>query len=249
MTVATLREVRLYGDLGRQFGRLHRLAVLTPAEAVQALCAVLPGFERAFVGRPGQRARRYHVFVGRGAGRESIALAQAGDAVGVVEPIRIVPVIEGAKRGGIFQIVLGAALLVFAPYAAGALFAMGTAFGTAAAIGVATYSAAIGQALILGGIVQLVSPQRRASSSAERPDNLPSYGFDNGPVNTTQQGLPVPLAFGRVVIGSAEISRGLSTDDLVPASAAPTIPPNTLPAGAPLSPDELASYWADYVNP
>ena len=48
---AVLREVRLYGALGREFGRVLHLAVATPAEAVRALRAVLPGFERAFLGR------------------------------------------------------------------------------------------------------------------------------------------------------------------------------------------------------
>lgn len=237
MTVAALREVRLYGDLGRRFGRLHRLAVLTPAEAVQALCAVLPGFERAFVGHPGRPPRRYHVFVGRGAQRAAIIHEQASDPVGLTEPIRVVPVIEGAKRGGFFGVLLGVALLIAAPYAAGALWATGASVGMS--VGTATYGAAIGKALILGGLIQLVSPQRRDGGRAERPDSLPSYGFDAGPLNTTQQGLPVPLAFGRMVIGSAEISKGLATDDLVPSAPAPAMPPNTLPAYQPADP------WAD----
>lgn len=236
MTVATLREVRLYGPLGRQFGRVHRLAVLSPAEAVQALCAVLPGFERAFIGQPGQPARRYHVFVGRGAQREAIKLDQAQDLVGASEPIRIVPVIEGAKRGGLFTALLGIALIVLAPYAAGALWGAGASVGLS--VGVATYGVAIGQALLLGGVIQLISPQRKDFSPAARPDTLPSYGFDNGPINTTQAGLPVPLAFGRVVIGSAQVSAGLTADDIAMATT-PTPPPaQTLPAYQPADP-----YW------
>lgn len=233
MSIQALREVRLYGPLGRRFGRLHRLAVLTPAEAVQALCAVLPGFERAFLGLPGQPAARYHVFVGRGAQRESIAIDQALDPVGATEPIRIVPVIEGAKRGGLLQIVLGAALVIFAPYAAGFLFGAGASVGLA--VGVSTIGVSLGKTLILGGIIQLLSPQR-AGGTAVAPDNQPSYGMDAGPVNTTQQGMPVPLAFGRVVIGSAQVSGGLSTDDLVPAAAVVVLPPNTLPAEQPANP-------------
>lgn len=33
-----LRDIHLHGALGRRFGRHHRLAVATPAEAVRALC-------------------------------------------------------------------------------------------------------------------------------------------------------------------------------------------------------------------
>lgn len=211
MTVEVVREVRLYGPLGRRFGRVHRLAVQSPAEAAQALCAVLPGFQREFLGRPGSTPARYHVFVGDGPRRSAVDAEQAAEPVGRAELIRFVPVIEGAKRGGILPIVLGTALL-FVPGAQQA-----------------------GISLILGGVVQLLSPQRTGGASAT-PEKLPSYGYDNGPVNTTQQGLPVPLGFGRMVIGSAEISGGLSTDDLVLATAPPSIPPETLPAYMPPDP-------------
>lgn len=226
MTVQALREIRLYGDLGRQFGRVHRLAVLTPAEAVQALAAVLPGFQRAFIGAPGQPRRRYHVFVGRSERRVDIGIEEADAPVGVTEPIRIVPVIEGAKRGGLLQIMVGAALMFAAPYAAGALFGAGASVGLS--VGVSTYGVALGKALILGGIVQLLSPQRQAAANVT-PENEPSYGFDNGPVNDSRQGGPVPLAFGRVIVGSVTISGGLSTDDLVLAAPAAPIPPQPLP--------------------
>lgn len=233
MTVEVIREVRLYGPLGRRFGRVHHLAVSTPAEAAQALAAVLPGFERAFAGAVGAPAARYHVFVGRGAGRECIGLDRAVEPVGRTEPIRFVPVIEGAKRGGMLQIALGVALLVAAPYLAGALWGAGASIGLAA--GVASGGAMLGKMLILGGIVQLLTPQRQGGA-AVTAEKLPSYGFDNGPVNTTQQGLPVPIGFGRMVIGSATISAGLATEDLIPAVPPAAIPPATLPPYMPWDP-------------
>jgi predicted phage tail protein len=236
MTVEVIREVRLYGPLGRRFGRVHRLAVATPAEAAQALCAVLPGFERAFLGAPGRPPARYHVFVGRGGQRETVGLERAVEPVGRTEPIRFVPVIEGAKRAGLLQVVLGAALMIAAPYAAGAIFAAGGSIGLAA--GVSTYGVLAGKMLILGGIVSLLSPQRKGGA-APAPENMPSYGFDAGPVYTTQQGLPVPIGFGRMVIGSAVISAGLATDDLVLAAAPAPIPPATLPPY--MSPDPYVS--------
>ncbi|WP_420884721.1 hypothetical protein [Achromobacter dolens] len=68
-----LTTVRLYGRLGAEFGRLHRLAVSTTAEAVRALRVLLPGLEArlraseprptshtayARSGRPGGHSRR-----------------------------------------------------------------------------------------------------------------------------------------------------------------------------------------------
>ena len=36
--MARLTTIRLYGALGARFGRVHKLAVQTSAEAVKALC-------------------------------------------------------------------------------------------------------------------------------------------------------------------------------------------------------------------
>jgi predicted phage tail protein len=191
-----LREVRLYGALGRQFGRAFRLAVATPAEAVRALRAVLPGFERAFVGPDGRQA--YHVFVGRGSHRRDIGEKDVAAPLGEAEPIRLVPVITGAKRGGVLQTIMGAVLIAFDFYTEGA-------FGGGKL-------SEIGAAMILGGVIQMLSPQRKGKD--DKQENLPSYAFD-GPVNITEQGGPVPLAYGRVICGSTVVSQGLSTAELV----------------------------------
>lgn len=204
MSTVALREVRLYGQLGREFGRVFRLAVATPAEAVRALCAVLPGFERAFLGNDGQQA--YHVFVGRKSLRRDLSEEEVTHPIGATDPIRLVPVIEGAKRSGGLQIVVG--------YVLYALGVVAYAYGYGA-LGQALIS--VGQTMILGGIIQLLSPQR--TGGKKQNDNLPSYAFD-GPVNNTEQGGPVPYAAGRVFIGSTVVSQGLSTDDLI----APPLP-------------------------
>jgi predicted phage tail protein len=42
--------IRLLGEAGRRFGRQFKLAVKTPAEAVRALCAQIPGLRQYFLG-------------------------------------------------------------------------------------------------------------------------------------------------------------------------------------------------------
>jgi predicted phage tail protein len=213
LAVPALREVRLYGALGRQFGRVFRLAVASPAEAVQALVAVLPGFEKAFLGRDGQAA--YHVYVGRGSQRRTIAEADAVAVVGATEPIRFVPEVKGAKSQGGTQVILGWALT----WAGYFLYAAGFA-----PLGAMVQQ--IGYAMILGGVVQLLSPQRQGKEA--RQENQPSYAFD-GPVNNAEQGGPVPLAYGRVICGSTVVSQGMATTEIaVPAPAPmpePELPP------------------------
>lgn len=203
-----LREVRLYGVLGARFGRVHRLAVGSVREAMQALAVVVPGFERHLLqhSQPG-----YQVFLGR-RGQANVREDRLDAPVSGREAICVVPVVAGAKKAGAFQTILGAALLFFAPYAAGALFATGTAIGTAAAIGLAKFGGTIGLSLLLGGVTQMLAAPRAGSAGA-RPENQPSYAFD-GPVNTDDEGLPVPIAYGRVIVGGARISAGISSDEL-----------------------------------
>lgn len=210
MSAAVLREVRLYGALGRQFGRVHHLAISTPAEAVRALCATLPGFKEFLIN---QVSYGYKVIVDR-----SMRMVEAlHDPFGKTEVVKIVPVVGGAKSGGL-GIILGAIIFAVSAY-------VGFAPGMKIGIG-----------LMLGGVVQLLSPQRSARGDTQGTDNgAPSYAF-NGPVTTTQQGLPVSLVYGRVLTGGAVISAGMTVDDVSPPPPAPPAPPPPaqLPAEQPL---------------
>src|SRR5690625_7824857 len=93
-----LKTIRLYGKLGTKFGRVHKLAVSSAAEAVRALCVVLPGFESHLANAPGG----YAVFYGR----ENLQADQLAHQSGK-DDIRIAPVPAGEKRGGIFDVVTG----------------------------------------------------------------------------------------------------------------------------------------------
>ncbi|MDH0740399.1 tail assembly protein [Achromobacter spanius] len=185
-----LREVRLYGWLGARFGRIHMLAVSSAAEAIRALCVLIPGFERALADSEAHGVR-YACFLGkRNIGEDDLQQLAGGDA------IRIAPVMAGAKRAGLFQTVLGAAMLV---------------------VGAITWQPwlmQMGAALALGGVVQMLSPQQRGLSAQDSPQNGASYNF-NGAVNTDAQGGPAPLLYGRHITGSATISAGIFAEDQV----------------------------------
>lgn len=194
---AGLTEVRLYGHLRARFGKSHRLAVGSAGEAVRALCAVLPGFRAHLAAHS---APGYRVWLGREAVADHEALrAPAGPL------IRLVPLTAGAKNGGLGQIFLGAALigLSFVPGLQAPLIS-GMSFS------VASIAANIGLGLVLGGVSQLIAGSPKAPTPSERPNNAPSYAF-NGAVNTTGQGNPVPVLYGRLRVGSQVISTGIST--------------------------------------
>lgn len=189
-----VRTIRLYGYLGTRFGRVHRLAVASAAEAIRALCVMVNGFEAELVASK-SRGIRYAVFLGRqNIGKDDLVLPPGRD------DIRIAPVLQGAKRAGLFQTILGAALI-----AVGAVISF---YGG----GAGTPLMQFGAAMMLGGVVQMLSPQQVGLSAKDGPDNAASYSF-NGPVNTSAQGNPAPLLYGRQTVGSAVISAGIYAED------------------------------------
>lgn len=193
----TLRTIRLYGKLGAQFGRVHRLSVQSTAEAVRALCVLLPGFERELM-TSRDRGISYACFLGKtNIGRDQLQLSAGA------EDIRIAPVLAGAKAG-VIQMVLGA-VLIWAGYVV-----TGLSYGWAAPLGTAMMN--MGIAMMVGGVVQMLSPQQQQTSAADSAANGASYNF-NGPVNTTAQGNPVPVLYGRMIVGSAVISAGILSQD------------------------------------
>ncbi|MDF3832154.1 tail assembly protein [Cupriavidus basilensis] len=196
-----LREIRLYGHLGKRFGRVHRFVVKSPAEAIAALKANFGAFENHLIqhNKPG-----YHVFVDeKNLGLDDL-LAQTSAGV-----IKIVPVIAGRGKGGL-QILIGAALIAAAFYTGGVMLAADNTLIAATTMGGIAFSMGVG--LIVGGVAQMLT-KSPAMSSTERPDNKPSYAF-NGPVNTTQQGNPVPICYGELIVGSQVIYAGITTDEI-----------------------------------
>ncbi|MBN3145373.1 tail assembly protein [Pectobacterium brasiliense] len=189
-----LKTIRLYGVLGATFGRVHRLAVESRQEAIKALSVIIPGFEK-FLLTSKARGLTYAVFDGkRNLSKDELDF-------NVSNEIRIAPVIIGSKQNGLFQTILGATLLavaIFAPW--------GTAFAYSNFLG------ALGGSMVLGGIVQMLTPMQGGISMRESPDNKPSYAF-GGPVNSIAQGNPVPILYGRRRIGGAIISAGIYAED------------------------------------
>lgn len=202
-----LKTIRLYGVLGTTFGRVHRLAVKTPKEAVKALSVIIPGFE-AFMNSSAQRGIEYAIFKGK----KNISEDELTDNSGSLE-IRIAPIITGSKRGGLFQTVLGVALIAAATIMTGGA-ALGFAAGFAAA-GAWGTAALIGASMAIGGVMQLIAPQPTGLSMRESQDNKPSYAF-GGPVNTTTQGNPVGVLYtqdNNREIGGAIASAGIYAED------------------------------------
>jgi predicted phage tail protein len=193
--------ILLSGSLAQRFGRKHirMLDTGSTREAFSAIKNTLQGFTD-FINQQAKLGLRYAIFRnGENVGESEFALSGTRE-------LRIVPVIEGSKRGGVLQTILGVVLIVVgvftSPYDAGA-----------------TLSVGIG--MTAGGVIQMLSPQMKGLRSREAAENAPSYAF-GGPVNTTAAGNIVGILYGKRRIGGAIISAGIYAEDLaIPGTALP----------------------------
>ncbi|WP_269564504.1 tail assembly protein [Kosakonia radicincitans] len=190
-----MTRIELGGILGKTFGRVHHRLISTTHEATRALAATVKGFEQFMISSK-RRGLMYAVFRGKkNIGVDDLGFPVSGDV------IRIIPVIMGSKKAGVLQTILGAVLVVvgavlnFTPFAAASPF---------------FYQA--GAAMILGGVIQMLSPQTAGLASKQDTDNRASYAF-GGVTNTAAQGYPVPLLYGKRRIGGAIISAGIYVED------------------------------------
>lgn len=194
-SAATMKEIVLYGELAQRFGKRHRYAVKTAAEAIRALRANLKGFEQ-FMCSAHQNGMGFKLFVG---GTKINDYPEIHNPAGRAPVIRLVPVIAGSKDG-ILGILLGVALVgaavLAAPFTAGTSLAfIPSALGS------------LGIAMAIGGVSQLLSSPPEAKAFKEQKGSH----FFSGPINTSIQGKAVPVGYGRLIIGSAVISAGIET--------------------------------------
>ena len=183
-----LTTIRLSGQLGNKFGRVHKFVVDSAAGAVNALCKMIPGFESELMNSK-DKGIGYAVWLGKeNIGKDSLQNPHGG------KDVRIAPIVMGSKKSGFLQIIIGIILIVvsFIP-------------GFQAL-------APLGYSMVVGGVVQLLSPQPKALRGGDEVDNGVSYNF-NGAVNTSVQGNPVPLLYGEAIVGSAVISGGIYSED------------------------------------
>ncbi|MBV7404389.1 tail assembly protein [Enterobacter sp. ENT03] len=190
-----MTRIELGGVLGKTYGKTHHRLIRTTSEAINALTKTIDGFEK-FLNTSKARGLTYAVFKDK----KNISVDDFGFPV-TGEVIRIVPVVIGSKKAGVLQTVLGAvlvavgAVLSFTPWAAASPFLF-----------------KFGAAMMLGGVVQMLSPQPAGLASKQDADNQASYAF-GGVTNTAAQGYPVPLLYGKRRIGGAIISAGIYVED------------------------------------
>lgn len=222
-----MKVVKVYGALRKRLGQCRfQFEADTPAQAIKALCVNFPGLDKWLIDSE-QDGVAYRVTIGKekiGEDDVSPLLLPWSER----EVFSITPVVAGAG-GGFGQVMAGIGLVALAvvlgPAAGGFLglgmglsgVTAGAAAGSAAMgiIGGALASAIgfVGVSMVVTGVAQMISPTPRFSGleRGKEAARLESFNF-SGIVNTTQQGMPVPICYGRAYVGSAVISSGLDVD-------------------------------------
>jgi len=184
-----LTKVRLYGHLGKQFGRMHTYDIASPYEAARALGATIPGFHDYV--RENCR-HGFRVIVGKDEIRPEQMMGIAGG-----QTIKIVPCVRAGKDE-LLQIGIGL-VIIWASGGFGAPAVMGA--------GAASVGMAVGTSMVLGGLASMmsVSPITAAYNNSDSPQ---SYLF-GGANSQTQAGGPVPVLYGELEIPGVLISGGI----------------------------------------
>lgn len=211
------RRVILHGHLAAAAGGIGEwtLDVATAPEALRAIEAQRPGV-LARILADHRSGIDYAVI----AGDESLGEADLMHPLGSRRTLEFVPLAAGSGSDNpVIQIIAGvvlvaavAALPYLAPswFAAGGFFAEGTF-----ALSALYFVGAIGVSMALGGIAGLISgtPKTLSTDKAttESANDVPSYHFA-GQVNLTGHGQPMPVGYGRMIVGSRRISLGIRTE-------------------------------------
>lgn len=227
-----MKKIILEGQLGEKFGAEWNLDVRSPAEAMHAIMSQRPGMRQYLAESEGIQG--YEVLVDGASIEDETELLISNPGQG---GYTFVPVIGGSKSSALMM-VLGVTLIAMtggmgaglaAPFmSGGAMAGAGAGLGTiatgtsatAAAGGLAAGATSIslttlgtglsylGTGLLLGGAAMMLAPDVPDGNSSEKAEN---YLF-GGPVNTVKQGEPIPLVYGRAIVGSKTISASVFTN-------------------------------------
>ena len=168
----------------------------TGAEAIRALATQLPSFRQKL------NEGWYQVRIaGRDAGENELS-ARLNEPLANGAVIHIVPRLAGAKSGGVFQAVLGAAVMAVAIWMPG-VGIMATALS-------GMYAA--GASMILGGVAQMLAPKARTPTAAST-DNGKQNTYFSSLDNMVAQGNVLPVLYGEMRVGSRVVSQEISTAD------------------------------------
>ena len=205
-----LMQVKLLGDLGQKFGRHYEFVADSPREVISALSNQLAGFKQYLC----EAHERNVAFKLVDDDPEGMSYENA------VMPCRrliIAPMVMGGGAAGKILLGVGLIALSFVSFGAGAFAGIGGLAATSTAAAVPAFTAAgsmilfkLGATLLFTGIAELLTPTPKDGGREE------NFLFDQA-AETSVQGTPVPLIYGRYLATSPALISSSVTTYQVPA--------------------------------
>lgn len=201
-----LVKINLHGELGEIVGSSWNLAVKSVAEAIHAIEIMSKKKLNRFLAEKEKGMAKYQIVINDEPLAEDLSNVESINKLNEsalkinndsLRSIDIVPVIEGAGSEGILGIVLGVILVIV-----GIVL---VATGVGGVLG--GYLIVAGVGLIAAGVVSLLT---KPPSFADLQDSSlgkqrQSY-LNSGPINTISEGGPVPVGYGRLIVGSQVVA-------------------------------------------
>jgi predicted phage tail protein len=198
--MSNLVKIHLGGKLGKLFGPKWELYVNSPAEALRAIDVNTKGRFSQYLQKEG-KTKFYKVAIQNK--KNLLSEKEITNPTGSGD-IYITPTISG-KSSGTGKIIAGVVLIAVSLY-----------FDPSGSTGQAIASAMIsaGASLILGGIVQLLTPVP-TDADPNQDDELRSSNLFRGNATAVIQGGAVGLVYGRAIVSPMPISISLNAFDTV----------------------------------
>lgn len=189
--------IRFDESLREYFPEQMEVEASTPLDALQIIAMAHPLNGKLSSPIPAKfvETDSYELLTNRGMRNETFTLTRDNPKPYDASKPRPYQGSGGGKSGSWLQIIVGVALIIIGIVLQ---FVPG-------AEGVGAYFISAGASIVVGGIIGLLAPKPKDSTSGR------SYSFSGAGVTTTQSGTPIQLAFGKILVGGQLLSFNIAT--------------------------------------
>ncbi len=192
-------KVVLHGYLKDLYNGPLVFTGFSASEIINGLCKAT----KAFNPKPG--VERHEMSVVGFPTKESLFEPLPAD----IEELHLVPSMTGGKSGGFFRIVIGVVLIASAVLTGGTSLAALTATGT-----VAGTLFSLGVSLVLGGLLEMLSPMPKTDSFGNSVADPEASKYLGATGNTVKIGTRIPLLYGEILAFGHYLSFNVDAKDV-----------------------------------
>ena len=194
------RTIYLQGKMGELFGDVWNLNAATVAECMHGIDCQREGKLKQYLLDCTEKGIKFTVQRGEELLDYDNLQMDLGEDDLIISPV------PAGSANKLLKVIVGFVLMIGAAMLMGPALALGFTVEGVLAVGAVMAMGMIGSALLNSGVAEYMAPKK----AGEKGD---AFLFD-GPVNNVKEGIPVPLAYGQVLVGGATISFGFSDHEV-----------------------------------